>query len=127
MNESTASRGLGFWMCLALVIGNMIGSGVFLLPASLAPYGVNSIFGWLLTAAGSVLLAIVFTAVDWRMTKHLTPLLLPLHLAPVAWTPLGRTPRVIVAAVFGGLLAWNLWTLTSIASDFSAIPITPAW
>ena len=60
MNESTASRGLGFWMCLALVIGNMIGSGVFLLPASLAPYGVNSIFGWLLTAAGSILLAIVF-------------------------------------------------------------------
>ena len=30
-------RKLGFWMCLALVVGNMIGSGIFLLPASLAP------------------------------------------------------------------------------------------
>jgi APA family basic amino acid/polyamine antiporter len=33
MSKSIAARGLGFWMCLALVIGNMIGSGVFLLPA----------------------------------------------------------------------------------------------
>ena len=43
-------RQLGFWMCLALVVGNMIGSGIFLLPASLAPYGLNSIFGWIFTA-----------------------------------------------------------------------------
>ena len=48
-----AARQLGFWMCLALVVGNIIGSGVFLLPASLAPYGLNSIFGWLVTAAGA--------------------------------------------------------------------------
>ena len=51
--EGTAAppRQLGFWMCLALVVGNMIGSGVFLLPASLAPYGLNSIFGWMFTAS----------------------------------------------------------------------------
>ena len=60
MSTATTTRGLGFWMCLALVIGNMIGSGVFLLPASLAPYGANSIYGWLFTATGSVLLAFVF-------------------------------------------------------------------
>ena len=54
------NRQLGFWMCLALVMGNMIGSGVFLLPASLAPYGLNSLYGWLLTAAGSLMLAMVF-------------------------------------------------------------------
>jgi len=29
-------RKMGLWMATALVIGNMIGSGVFLLPASLA-------------------------------------------------------------------------------------------
>ena len=60
--EGTAAppRQLGFWMCLALVVGNMIGSGVFLLPASLAPYGLNSIVGWIFTASGGVLLAIVF-------------------------------------------------------------------
>ncbi len=54
------TKQLGFWMCLALVVGNMIGSGVFLLPASLAPYGLNSLYGWVLTAVGSLLLASVF-------------------------------------------------------------------
>ena len=53
-------RGLGLWMCTALVMGNMIGSGVFLLPASLAPYGTISLVGWLFTASGAVLLALVF-------------------------------------------------------------------
>ena len=40
-------RKLGLVMCVALVVGNMIGSGVFLLPASLAPLGWNSVYGWL--------------------------------------------------------------------------------
>ena len=32
-----SERQLGFWMALALVVGNIIGSGIFLLPANLAP------------------------------------------------------------------------------------------
>jgi APA family basic amino acid/polyamine antiporter len=52
---------LGFWMCTALVAGNMIGSGIFFLPASLAPYGIaNSTAAWLFTASGAVVLALVF-------------------------------------------------------------------
>jgi APA family basic amino acid/polyamine antiporter len=47
-------RKLGFVMCIALVVGSMIGSGVFLLPASLAPLGWNSVYGWLVTIAGSL-------------------------------------------------------------------------
>lgn len=53
-------RGLGLWMATALVIGNMIGSGIFLLPSSLAKFGGISIVGWLFTAAGALLLAVVF-------------------------------------------------------------------
>jgi APA family basic amino acid/polyamine antiporter len=53
-------RSLGFWMAAALVIGNMIGSGIFLLPSALAPYGGISIVGWLFTAVGAMLLALVF-------------------------------------------------------------------
>src|SRR3984885_15084080 len=51
---------LGFWMCVALVVGNSIGSGVFLLPSSLAPYGLNSVVAWGVTAGGSLLLALMF-------------------------------------------------------------------
>jgi APA family basic amino acid/polyamine antiporter len=51
---------LGFWMCVALVVGNSIGSGVFLLPAALAPFGLNSVMAWGFTASGAILLAVVF-------------------------------------------------------------------
>jgi len=44
-------RALGLWASMALVIGNIIGSGIFLLPASLAPFGGISIAGWLFTAS----------------------------------------------------------------------------
>jgi basic amino acid/polyamine antiporter, APA family len=60
----TETGRLGFWMAVALVVGNMIGSGVFLLPASLAPYGVNGLSGWLFSAAGAVALALVFAALS---------------------------------------------------------------
>ena len=43
-----------------LVAGNMMGSGVFLLPSSLAKIGTASIWGWLITTAGALLLAFVF-------------------------------------------------------------------
>ena len=55
---------LGFWMCVALVVGNSIGSGVFLLPASLAPYGLNSVVAWGFTSAGALLLAVVFASLS---------------------------------------------------------------
>ncbi|MGG2309975.1 arginine/agmatine antiporter, partial [Salmonella enterica] len=56
----TAKRGLGLWMTLALVVGNLIGSGVYLLPATLAPLGINQLFGWLVTISGAMAMAVVF-------------------------------------------------------------------
>ena len=45
---------LGFWRCWAMVVGGMIGTGVFMLPAILAPYGRLSVLGWLFTGGGTV-------------------------------------------------------------------------
>jgi APA family basic amino acid/polyamine antiporter len=48
-------------MATALVVGNMIGSGVFMLPATLAgAAGPISLLGWVFTGAGAMLLALVF-------------------------------------------------------------------
>ena len=42
---------IGLWLSTSLVVGNMTGSGIFLLPAALALYGGISLFGWLLTVS----------------------------------------------------------------------------
>ena len=54
------SKKIGFWTCTALVVGNTIGIGIFLLPASLAPYGFNAMIGWGITIVGCIALARVF-------------------------------------------------------------------
>lgn len=70
--ESTAargSRGLGLWACTALVIGNMVGSGIFLLPASLAGIGPISLVGWVVTSCGAMVLAVCFGRLSRLVTK----------------------------------------------------------
>jgi basic amino acid/polyamine antiporter, APA family len=85
---------LGFWMCVALVVGNTIGSGVFLLPASLAPFGLNSLIAWGFTAAGAIALAIVFA----RLSRAF---------------PQAGGPYAYVHVAFGPLtafvVAWGYW------------------
>ena len=50
-------RSFGFWRSWALVVGSMIGNGIFLLPAVLAPYGSLSILGWAFSGVGTLLIA----------------------------------------------------------------------
>lgn len=52
--------GLGPLSATLLVAGNMIGSGAYLLPATLAVYGSASLIGWALGAAGAMTLAFVY-------------------------------------------------------------------
>src|SRR5262245_34040756 len=54
-------RSIGFWMATALVVGNMVGSGIFTLPAALSGgAGPASIFALVFTGIGALLLALVF-------------------------------------------------------------------
>jgi APA family basic amino acid/polyamine antiporter len=62
-------RQIGFWTCLALVVGNTIGTGIFLLPAALAPFGWNALYGWGITIGGGLCLAYVFAALSRLMPK----------------------------------------------------------
>ncbi len=60
---------LGFYTLTALVVGNMIGSGIFLLPANLAAIGSISLYSWLFTATGAVILALMFANLSLQMPR----------------------------------------------------------
>lgn len=101
MSDPERRRSLGLWMCTALVVGNMIGSGVFLLPASLAPFGGMSILGWLFSAAGAVCLALVFA----QLARQLPKIGGPYAFAREGFGDFG-----------GFLVAWSYW-IAIITSD----------
>jgi APA family basic amino acid/polyamine antiporter len=48
---------LGIWMTGGLVVGSMIGSGIFMLPVSLAPLGANALIGWVVSIVGALAIA----------------------------------------------------------------------
>ncbi|MBD9479012.1 amino acid permease [Pseudoxanthomonas sp. PXM02] len=87
-------RKIGFWTCTALVVGNTIGMGIFVLPASLAPFGYNALLGWGITVLGCLALA--------RVLAQLARLL-PQADGPYGYVQqtLGRLPAYVVL--------WSYW------------------
>jgi APA family basic amino acid/polyamine antiporter len=72
----------------------MIGSGVFLLPASLASFGGVAFLGWLLSAAGATVLALVFA----RLAR----------IDPAAGGPYAYS-RHAFGDFAGFLIGWGYW------------------
>jgi len=87
-------KNLGLWMLTTLVAGNMIGSGIFLLPSNLASIGSISLFSWCITATGAFLLAIVFAK---------TSLIIPRAGGPYAYAQKGFGDFI------GFQTAYNYW------------------
>ena len=58
---SSKEKKIGLITTTSLVVGNMIGAGIFLLPATLAQYGSISLLGWVFTAMGALILAKIFS------------------------------------------------------------------
>jgi APA family basic amino acid/polyamine antiporter len=114
-------------MCLALVMGNMIGSGVFLLPASLAPFGWNAVAGWVVTIAGALVLAYLLV----RLTRAL----------PADPDAVGLV-RTSFGPIPGFMIGWSYWVsvwtanvtlavacvsnFSVFAPGFSTVPFGPA-
>lgn len=95
------SQKIGFWAVFALVAGSQIGSGVFMQPASLAPYGLYSLLGWLISGAGAVSLALIF---GWLCAKY----------------PRTGGPYVYVEEAFGPIAGfftgWTYWVISWVST-----------
>ena len=62
----TGTRKLGPVLATVVVAGNMIGSGIFLLPATLASVGSLTVLGWVIGTVGALALALLFSKLAQR-------------------------------------------------------------
>ncbi len=102
MDQTKRSKKLGIFMSTSLVLGNMIGAGIFLMPAALAAYGGISLVGWIFSALGAFLLALIF--------GRLSRMLPAKEGGPYAYTKegFGDFP--------GFLVAWGYWISTWVSN-----------
>lgn len=103
---------IGLWTSTSLVIGNMIGAGVFMMPAALAAYGGISIFGWLFSAIGALLLAKVFGKLSVLISNK--------NGGPYAFTRAG------LGDFAGFLVAWGYWISVWVSNAAIAIAFVSA-
>jgi len=87
-------EGFGLAAAIALIMGSIIGVGIFNLPTSLATYGPISLVSMGLTTVGAVALALLFAALSRR---------LPAAGGPYAYARIAFGNRI------GFLNAWSYW------------------
>jgi APA family basic amino acid/polyamine antiporter len=92
--EAAGSGGFGLTTATALIIGSIIGVGIFNLPTSLASYGPISLVSMGLTTIGALALAMLFAALSRR---------LPADGGPYAYA------RVAYGNRIGFMNAWSYW------------------
>ncbi len=112
MNLTKDKNKLGIWMSTSLVIGNMIGAGIFMMPSALASFGGISILGWIASSIGALLLAKVFSKLS-NMVKERTG-------GPYAFAKIGFGDYI------GFLVAWGYWISTWVANAAIAIAFVSA-
>ncbi|MFI1538307.1 amino acid permease [Streptomyces anandii] len=100
------ARRFGLPVATALVMGNIIGGGIFLLPASVAPYGTVSLIAFAALTVGAIALALVFGRLAER-------------------DPRTGGPYVYAREAFGDfagfLAAWAYWITTWVSNAALAV------
>lgn len=106
---SADQKKIGLITTTSLVVGNMIGAGIFLLPATLAKYGSISLLGWLFTATGAIILAKIFS--------NLSKIIVNKSGGPYTYSKEGFGDFI------GFLVAWGYWISIWISNAGLAIAI----
>src|SRR5262245_44714688 len=94
MSARANGKSLGIAACTAIVVGNMVGSGFYLSPAIVAPYGNLAVLVWIIMGVGAACLGLVFAKLA--------------RLAPTTGGPYAYT-RMAYGDFAGFLIAWGYW------------------
>ena len=100
------AKSLGIGACTAIVVGNMVGSGFYLSPSAMAPYGILAILSWVVMGAGAICLGLTFA----RLSR-----ISPATGGPYAYSRIGYGDFA------GFLVAWGYWI--SIWASLPAIAV----
>lgn len=90
---------------VSLVVGNMIGTGIYILPASLAPFGYYSLLAWGFTSLGALFLALTFAHLSKRFPQTGGPI-------TYCQAAFGHLPGFLVANIYW---ASNLVSIAALA------------
>src|SRR4051794_30569868 len=93
-NSQVEPRGFGLTTAIALIMGSIIGVGIFNLPTPLASYGPITLVSMGLTTVGALVLALLFAALSRR---------LPADGGPYAYA------RTAYGNPLGFANAWSYW------------------
>src|SRR6202012_1539406 len=103
---------IGLRTSTSLVVGNMIGAGVFLVPATMASFGSISLLGWIFAAIGTFFLARVFSGLSKLLPKTTG--------GPYAYT------HQVFGDFAGFLVAWGYYIATIAANAAITISFVSA-
>ena len=109
MANTNKKQEIGIYITTSLVVGTMIGSGIFLLPASLASLGGISVLGWLISGAGGLLIALLYGRLSKLVKQSGGPYIYP---------------KEGFGEFVGFLSGWGYWVsiVTSVAAVGTVVP-----
>ena len=93
-DSSLKGKSFGVAACTAIVVGNMVGSGFYLSPTAVAPYGNLAIVAWIVMGIGAACVGLTFAKLA--------------RLAPATGGPYAYT-RMAYGDFAGFLIAWGYW------------------
>lgn len=100
---------IGLWMTTALVVGTIIGSGIFMLPVSLAPLGYNALAGWVISGIGVICIAYALG-----------------RLSMLGGEGIQANVEQEFGAIPGFLVAWSFWVSNWVAQAAVAVAAASA-
>lgn len=92
--DETEARPFGVWTAAALVVGAVIGAGIFIMPSQLASYGWTGVVAWIVGGGGALVIALVLAAIARARPQE-----------PGLIAVIGE----VLGPVFGVLNGWGAW------------------